>query len=266
MLFLQKNLRWLWLLLLVGLVGPALAQPGKPKPKRNPNAATGGRQSDFFRIKTPKMRYVRPDTTTVIETEELPGDNSDAAKSIYFNPKRELSIVSEDTATLDEGGQQLVEMSEEVLIDSSWVKVAGYYTVWDTHRVNPYQVDGRDLRDTLELPLTEPERERFAKMPLVSTPITSGFAFRGYRWHYGVDLDLETGDPVLAAFDGVVRISQWDGMGYGNYLLIRHYNGLGNALWPLEQGAGRAGNLRQGRAGDWARRQHRAQQRLAPAL
>ncbi|MCB2409994.1 peptidoglycan DD-metalloendopeptidase family protein [Hymenobacter sp. BT178] len=63
-------------------------------------------------------------------------------------------------------------------------------------------------------------------MPLRSTPLTSDFGFRGYRWHYGVDLDLETGDSVRSAFDGVVRISKWDGGGYGNYLLVRHYNGI----------------------------------------
>lgn len=208
----------LWLL--AGL-SPALAQ--KRKPARG-KAKTGN--SDFFRIKTPKMRYVRPDTTTVIETEELPDDNSDAAKSIYFNPAKKLSIVSEDTTTLNEGGQEIVEMSEEVLIDSSWVKVAGYYSIWDTHRVNPYRVDGRSYRDSLKLHLTDPPRQRYAKMPLVTTPVTSGFAFRGYRWHYGMDLDLETGDSVRAAYDGVVRIQAWDGGGYGNYILVRHYNGL----------------------------------------
>lgn len=211
----------LWLL--AGL-SPALAQ--KRKPARGKAKAGSAGNSDFFRIKTPKMRYVRPDTTTVIETEELPDDNSDAAKSIYFNPAKKLSIVSEDTTTLNEGGQEIVEMSEEVLIDSSWVKVAGYYSIWDTHRVNPYRVDGRSYRDSLKLRLTDPARQRYAKMPLLTTPITSGFAFRGYRWHYGMDLDLETGDSVKTVFDGVVRIQAWDGGGYGNYILVRHYNGL----------------------------------------
>ncbi len=208
----------LWLL--AGL-HPAQAQKRKGAPAKPKSGST-----DFFRIKTPKMRYVRPDTTTVIETEELPDDNSDAAKSIYFNPAKQLSIVSEDTTTLNEGGTEIVEMSEEVLIDSSWVKVAGYYSIWDTHRVNPYRVDGRSYRDSLKLHLTDPSRQRYAKMPLASTPITSGFAFRGYRWHYGMDLDLETGDSVRAAYDGVVRIQAWDGGGYGNYILVRHYNGL----------------------------------------
>ena len=207
----------LWLL----AWSPAQAQKRKGAPGQ-PKAGS----TDFFRIKTPKMRYVRPDTTTVIETEELPDDNSDAAKSIYFNPAKKLSIVSEDTTTLNEGGSEIVEMSEEVLIDSSWVKVAGYYSIWDTHRVNPYRVDGRSYRDSLKLHLTDPGRQRHARMPLVSTPITSGFSFRGYRWHYGMDLDLETGDSVRAAYDGVVRIQAWDGGGYGNYILVRHYNGL----------------------------------------
>jgi murein DD-endopeptidase MepM/ murein hydrolase activator NlpD len=221
---LHPALLLLALLLLLAGLHPAQAQQRKPPRTKAKAGSTGN--SDFFRIKTPKMRYVRPDTTTVIETEELPDDNSDAAKSIYFNPAKKLSIVSEDTTTLNEGGQEIVEMSEEVLIDSSWVKVAGYYSIWDTHRVNPYRVDGRSYRDSLKLHLTDASRQRFAKMPLVSTPVTSGFAFRGYRWHFGMDLDLETGDSVRAAYDGVVRIQAWDGGGYGNYILVRHYNGL----------------------------------------
>ena len=213
------------LLLLLAGISPAQAQRRKP-PRTKAKAGSTTGKSDFFRIKTPKMRYVRPDTTTVIETEELPDDNSDAAKSIFFNPAKKLSIVSEDTTTLNLGGQEIVEMSEEVLIDSSWVKVAGYYSIWDTHRVNPYRVDGRSYRDSLKLHLTDPTRQRYAKMPLLTTPVTSGFAFRGYRWHYGMDLDLETGDSVKTVFDGVVRIQAWDGGGYGNYILVRHYNGL----------------------------------------
>jgi murein DD-endopeptidase MepM/ murein hydrolase activator NlpD len=205
----------------VGLGTPAQAQRRKAaRVKTNTR-----RSKEFFRARTPTMRYVRPDTTTIIETEELPDAKSDAAKSI-FNPARKLSIVSEDTTTLNEGGQEIVEMADEVLIDSSWVKVAGYYSIWDTHNINPYRVDGRRIRDTLTLRLVDPARQHFSKMPLATTPVTSGFVFRWGRWHFGVDLDLETGDSVRAAFDGVIRISKWDGGGYGNYLLVRHYNGL----------------------------------------
>ena len=212
-------------MLMLGLT-PAQAQRRKIPALRARGGAVKGPGKDFFRIKTPTIHYVRPDTTTIIETEELPDEESDASKSIYFNPAKKLSIVSEDTTSLDEGEDQIVEMSEEMLIDSSWVKVAGYFSIWDTHSVNPYRVDGRSYRDSLKLHLIDPPRERFAKMPLATTPVTSGFAFRGYRWHYGMDLDLETGDSVRATYDGVVRINAWDGGGYGNYILVRHYNGL----------------------------------------
>ena len=204
----------------------AQAQRRKSPAPRAREGAAKGPGKDFFRAKTPTIRYVRPDTTTTIETEELHDDNSDASKSIYFNPAKKLSIVSEDTTSLNEGEGQIVEMSDEVLIDSSWVKVAGYYSIWDTHNINPYRVDGRRLRDSIKLKLVDPTRQRYAQMPMPKTPITSSFGFRGYRWHFGVDLDLETGDSVRAAFDGVMRISKWDGGGYGNYLLVRHYNGL----------------------------------------
>ncbi len=228
-----------WLLpllvgLFLGLPNQGFAQRRKaPEPKAK--AAPAGKRNDFFRIKSPTIRYVRPDTTILIETEELPEEGSDAAKSIFFNPARKLSIVNEDTTTLNEGGQHIVEVSEEVKIDSSWIKVAGYYAIWDTHNINPYRVDGRRIRDTLNLKLTEPERQRYAKMPLVKTPLTSDFGFRGYRWHYGVDLDLETGDSVKAAFDGVVRITKWDGAGYGNYILVRHYNGIETLYGHLQK-------------------------------
>ena len=184
------------------------------------------RSKDFFKVKAPKIQYVKPDTTVLIEYESLPDDASDANKSVPFNPSKKLSIVSEDTSSLDLGEQSIVEMSEEILMDSTWVKVAGYYAIWDTRNINPYKMDGRQIKEEKPLHLVDKQNNRVSKMPLISTPITSDFGFRGYRWHYGTDLDLDTGDSVRAVFDGVVRIVKWDGGGYGNYIVVRHYNGI----------------------------------------
>ncbi len=57
--------------------------------------------------------------------------------------------------------------------------------------------------------------------------ITSPYGWRE-RWdrpHRGVDIALNTGDPVRCAFNGVVRIAKSFG-GYGNLVVVRHYNGL----------------------------------------
>jgi murein DD-endopeptidase MepM/ murein hydrolase activator NlpD len=63
-------------------------------------------------------------------------------------------------------------------------------------------------------------------MPLEENKITSVFGPRGGRMHSGMDLDLETGDPIYSAFDGIVRVTGWDGGGYGKFVMVRHYNGL----------------------------------------
>jgi hypothetical protein len=56
--------------------------------------------------------------------------------------------------------------------------------------------------------------------------VTSKFGIRHGRNHNGTDIDLETGDTVYAAFDGKVRYSQMHSGGFGNLVIIRHYNGL----------------------------------------
>jgi len=55
--------------------------------------------------------------------------------------------------------------------------------------------------------------------------LNSGFGWRRGRMHYGVDLKLATGDAVVSAFEGVVRISRYDRT-FGNVVVIRHWNGL----------------------------------------
>jgi len=56
--------------------------------------------------------------------------------------------------------------------------------------------------------------------------VTSNYGRRRRRMHYGVDLGYPTGTPVVAAFDGIVRISRSNAGGYGNLIVIRHDNNL----------------------------------------
>ncbi len=55
--------------------------------------------------------------------------------------------------------------------------------------------------------------------------LTSKFGWRSGRMHKGIDIQLDRGDAVTAAFDGMVRFAQSQG-GFGNVIIIRHYNGL----------------------------------------
>ena len=63
-------------------------------------------------------------------------------------------------------------------------------------------------------------------MPTTSKVITSNFGRRWGRMHKGIDVKVYIGDTIRAAFSGKVRIVRYEAKGYGNYVVIRHYNGL----------------------------------------
>ena len=205
----------------------AAAQSKKSTKNSPANSAVTVPPKDFLQIKTPKLQYTAPDTTTIIE-EEIEGgeEGSDAEKSI-FSPEKKPTIVSEDTSDLADGELSIVEVDEEVKFnDSTWVKIAEYYSIWDSKAVNPYRIDATKFKDTVNLSLFDSTKGRNWHPPLRNSIINSDFGLRWSRFHYGVDLDLNVGDSVFATFDGVVRISKFDKNGYGNYVLLRHYNSL----------------------------------------
>ncbi len=58
--------------------------------------------------------------------------------------------------------------------------------------------------------------------------VTSPYGYRPRfrREHKGIDLKLQTGDTVYAAFPGRVRLTNFERRGYGHYVILRHPNGL----------------------------------------
>lgn len=53
-----------------------------------------------------------------------------------------------------------------------------------------------------------------------------GWRRRFRRMHKGVDLKVQVGDTIRAAFDGKVRLTKYDRRGYGYYVVVRHTNEL----------------------------------------
>lgn len=88
-------------------------------------------------------------------------------------------------------------------------------------------------------------------MPTPSTKITDIFGYRPRRRrsHAGLDIKVQTGDTIRAAFDGKVRVVQDQGRsGYGKYIVIRHDNGLETVYGHLSKHLVKADQLV--RAGD----------------
>ncbi|MDR2954803.1 MAG: peptidoglycan DD-metalloendopeptidase family protein [Prevotella sp.] len=97
-----------------------------------------------------------------------------------------------------------------------------YGGVWYNRYVNAYR-SVENIPDTFNVNLAN------FTMPSMGH-VTSNYGMRGRgrrkRMHYGIDLKVQTGDTIYAAFDGKVRIKQYDRRGYGYYIVLRHPNGL----------------------------------------
>lgn len=108
--------------------------------------------------------------------------------------------------------------------DESIYPSQSMYKSWDTYNLYPYQEALR--RDDEEIKLIIQDSLNFCNfIPPIKGLITSNFGWRDGRNHNGMDIDLQVWDPVVASFDGMVRISRHH-PGYGRVVIIRHYNGL----------------------------------------
>ncbi len=102
---------------------------------------------------------------------------------------------------------------------------AHYDNKWDVENIHPYRYNLRAMPQTVVFLLSHGVGKDFTIPVQGQVRVTSGFGPRWGRHHNGIDLDLETGDKVYAAFDGKVRIAQYSSS-YGNVVVVRHYNGL----------------------------------------
>ena len=68
----------------------------------------------------------------------------------------------------------------------------------------------------------------------------------GPRWgrmHRGLDLGLAVGDSIVATFNGIVRYARFNPGGYGNCVVIRHFNGIETLYAHMDELKVKAGQL-----------------------
>lgn len=99
------------------------------------------------------------------------------------------------------------------------------YENWDTECITPYDDNLPANDSSILLILTDKSNLCDFVIPIQNPVITSNYGFRKGRNHNGIDLDLQVWDPVVASFDGMVRIALKHPT-FGRVIVIRHYNGL----------------------------------------
>lgn len=131
------------------------------------------------------------------------------------NPTNKVLVLQKDSSV--QNRNLLLEQLEEILDDHPSNDI--YNNIWRSDRVNPYRIPIDSMPDSLRIDMSKfviPHRGA----------VTSRFGPRRYRFHYGIDLKVNIGDSIFSAFDGKVRIIDYEAKGYGHYVVVRHENGL----------------------------------------
>ena len=117
----------------------------------------------------------------------------------------------------------LKEIQEERILSEGEVPSDELYAgIWNNQYVNAY-------RSIEKIPESYNVDLANFTMPTMGH-VTSRYGIRKLRrttrMHYGIDLKVQIGDTIYAAFDGKIRVKQFERRGYGYYLVMRHTNGL----------------------------------------
>ena len=123
-----------------------------------------------------------------------------------------LSIVLYNDNTWQCIRNRNIDVLDETIYTENW-----------NDKIQPYDIEQKDLPISMVIDLVDSLKSYHYPF---KGRVTSKYGPRRGRVHQGTDIDLETGDPVYATFDGRVRVTTFVRGGYGNLVIIRHDNGL----------------------------------------
>ena len=170
-------------------------------------------------------------TSHIFESAHMPPDLW--SEVMMETAKRNLSKINRQEFDADVSCSQPAGLYIEKLLPDSVAPASdpdrmflhpasNYYNEWDKDLSSPFKDEfTADATFTLEL-----ENSDYGCFNMPSWgPVSSTFGWRHNRYHKGIDIQLRKGDTVTCAFDGMVRLAKKQG-GYGNVVIVRHYNGL----------------------------------------
>lgn len=153
------------------------------------------------------------------------------ADSLYYihsiKPQQKQQQKQEENAKIDLSKTKEAKTNVKSAYTSKNAKIPSstlYESTWYNERVKVPTFSFRDVPDEIVLRLIDPDKGQNFCFPIKKIK-SSSYGWRWGRPHSGIDIALNVGDPIHAAFDGVVRLAKYNG-GYGNCIVIRHYNNL----------------------------------------
>ena len=162
----------------------------------------------------PKKNNKIPDQTVPVDAARINKEISEFLAN-RISPTKIGGVNELAVAKLEEFNEQLSR--ESIMFPADEL----YNSNWDTIYVNPF------TKSTIDYPDSYTIACQSFLMPIdVDIKVTSRYGPRRNKMHRGIDLKVQIGDTIRSAFDGKVRIKSFERRGYGNYLVLRHSNGL----------------------------------------
>lgn len=186
-----------------------------------------------FPIRTALPQPISPKSDTVL-----------APRSISYD---ELVYMVDSILDLDSISPQAIEMVTRYSNELERVKTSKlsylpaeeFYDDFDLETVFT-KVPEAELPELMNLAMISDSLGKYT--PPIKGIVTSNYGWRDKRMHQGIDIDLNKGDKVYAAFDGKVRIARRQN-GFGNVVIVRHYNGLETVYAHLSKIKVKAGEV-----------------------
>ena len=148
-------------------------------------------------------------------------ENQNKKNQLNFDESETLSFdepVVEDEEDVDEYEDDTGANQSMMFIYFKWMPGYGIYSNFDILKIH-YVHDRTVNPDTVALiNYVHPAKYKATSL--------YGVKRRRGRTHHGVDIPFSENTPVVAAFDGIVRVSTYNNGGYGNLIIIRHENHL----------------------------------------
>lgn len=200
--------RWILILMLVATVPSVWAQS---------NNTSGYYDSIVNAQMNRKSATTKVKTSTSSAKNSVSKSHATSPSNRSDNSKSEARL-TRDSLIRDANKKEPVYLSDGVVCPAAmW-----YGNNFVTTRVRVKNLPLDSLPDEINLRLVRNENEFcFPTKGVKSSP----YGWRWERAHRGVDIALTTGTPVYSVFPGVVRVVSVMG-GYGNCVVVRHYNGL----------------------------------------
>jgi murein DD-endopeptidase MepM/ murein hydrolase activator NlpD len=181
------NRLWPFLLVIFGLFSSAFAE-------------TELKKEVLHRQESPKAKNSLDQNSNNLK-EQLTEGLSPSSKS-------KLSISEE---TEEESAEEKNEDSEETAEEVS-----------DSEPESSLEDEVAVLPDSAALPDTMLFYMNQASLPCEGNRVTSPYGIRRYRMHKGIDIKVQKGDTIRAAFTGQVSRVSYERRGYGHYVFIEH--------------------------------------------